>query len=110
MKDTITELTELTNKLPIANEMIGNKSRVWAEKDRAYRIALAQTELVYKADKYPATLIHDLARGKDNVANLKFEVDIAEGDYWTAIREYDALQKAITILDRQVQREWSSER
>lgn len=108
--DSITELFELLDRQDVANEKIDSKSKWWAKCDTEYRVALAQCELQYKAQKYPAVLIHDLSRGHKTVAELKEKAQIAEGDYWTAVREYEALQTRIRVLDRQVSREWGNER
>lgn len=49
-----------------------------ARAEAAYRMELAKKELVLREEGFPATLIGDLARGDERVANLKLERDLAE--------------------------------
>ena len=55
-----------------------------AETEKAYRVALAKEIIMLREQKLPATLISDIARG--NVANLKFERDLADSMF-TSVRD-----------------------
>lgn len=50
-----------------------------AEKERAYRRALAQTITRFRADGHAATVCADLARGDQAVADLRYARDVAQG-------------------------------
>lgn len=50
-----------------------------AERERIYRRALASKILGLRAEGHAATVCSDLARGDDQVANLKYERDVSEG-------------------------------
>lgn len=63
-----------------------------------YSIALRKEILKLKLEKYPATLISDLARGQEQVAKLRLEKDIAESSYYTAISAIENLRIEIEIL------------
>lgn len=53
-----------------------------ANAERNYRIALAKEIFrLRQEEKQPATLINDLARGKEEIARLRLERDIAETNY-----------------------------
>lgn len=78
-----------------------------AEAERAYRVALAQRMLELKAAGYPATLIGDLARGDDTVAQLKCDRDCAEAIYDSAREAINVYKKQIDVLREQIDREWS---
>lgn len=54
-------------------------ARNLAEKERAYRVALAQAITRYRADGHAATVCADLARGNQAVADLRFHRDVAQG-------------------------------
>lgn len=69
-----------------------------AEAERKYRIALNKEILRLKVDKYPATLIQELARGNKEVADLRLNRDIAESSYYTAISAMDNLKIEIEVL------------
>lgn len=69
-----------------------------AEAKRNYAIALNRKILQLKAEKYPATLIQDMARGDEKVAALRLQKDITESDYFTAISAEDNLRLEIETL------------
>lgn len=69
-----------------------------AEAKRNYGVALYKKILMLKAEKLPATLIHDLARGDEKVAELRLQKDIAESSYFTAISAEDNLRLEIETL------------
>lgn len=69
-----------------------------AEAERKYRVALNKEILRLKVDKYPATLIQELARGNKEVADLRLNRDIAESSYYTAISAMDNLKIEIEVL------------
>lgn len=53
-----------------------------ANAERIYRTELRKEILILRqVDKQPATLINDLAKGKEEIAKLRFERDIAETSY-----------------------------
>lgn len=69
-----------------------------AEAKRNYAVALNKKILLLKAEKYPATLIQDMARGDDEVAELRLKKDIAESAYFTSISAEDNLRLEIETL------------
>jgi hypothetical protein len=69
-----------------------------AEAKRNYGVALNKKILELKAEKYPATLIQDMARGDERVAELRLLKDIAESSYFTAINAEDNLRLEIETL------------
>lgn len=53
-----------------------------ANAERIYRTELRKEILILRqVDKQPATLINDLAKGKEEIAKFRFERDIAETNY-----------------------------
>lgn len=50
-----------------------------AAKERAYRVALAETITRFRADGHAATVCADLARGDKRVADLRWARDVAQG-------------------------------
>lgn len=69
-----------------------------AETKKQYSIALNKKMLELKLEKFPATLIQDLARGDEKVAELRLHKDIAESSYFTAINAEDNLRLEIETL------------
>lgn len=63
-----------------AEDLLRSTSRDFAEKERAYRVALAKEIVRQHAEEGSAwTVCQDLARGNPEVAKLRMERDIAEG-------------------------------
>lgn len=62
-----------------AEKWYAAKGREFAEAERQYRKALATKILMLKVQGTPATVAQDIARGDEEVANLRFERDVAEG-------------------------------
>jgi len=53
-----------------------------ANAERAYRVNLAKEIFrLRQIDKQPATLINDLAKGKEEISTLRLERDISETNY-----------------------------
>lgn len=60
-------------------QFLRDSFKTWAQKEEAYRLALAQKIMELRAEGHAATLAKDLARGDRHVAQLKFEAMVAEG-------------------------------
>jgi len=60
-----------------ANKQFRIHGTEYAENEKNYRIALAKKILLLKEEGYAATLILDLSRGTENVAELKQKRDIS---------------------------------
>ena len=85
------ELTQITRELWNANQQLKSNDKFLselaqdkAETERKYKKALAKKIMLLKEQKMPATLIADLARGDDEVADLRFYRDLARVQYDTA--------------------------
>ena len=63
-----------------------------------YAIALRKEILKLRIEKYPATLILEISKGKEDVAKLRLDKDIAESAYYTAISAMENLRIEIEIL------------
>lgn len=103
----INEINDLQKRLGDGIKIMGNLGRKWAEKERAYRVALMQATLLEKDKGTPATLIGTIVKGK--VANEKFARDEAEALWRTAQENVNALKIQIRVLDNQIGREWGNE-
>jgi hypothetical protein len=75
------EIYETKKRLNIAASEIFTLARERAETEKAYKIALRHEILKLKTEGYPATLIMDLAKGSEHVADLRFQRDLAKTKY-----------------------------
>ena len=85
------ELTAINRELWNAGQQLKSDAKYLkelaqdkAESERKYKKALAKKIMRLKDEKYPATLINDLARGDDEVADLRYYRDLARVQYDTA--------------------------
>lgn len=69
-----------------------------AECERLYRTALAKKMLKLRLDKYPVSLINDLARGDEEVSKLRLNRDISESKYYCCKSSMDNLKIEIEVL------------
>lgn len=81
-------------------------SNDYAVKERKYRIALSQKLVELRSKGEKVTHLADIARGIPEIANLRFERDIAEGLKKSAEEGINYYKIKVRILDGQLQREW----
>jgi len=103
--EIMTQMDHAIDKLESQNEDLKKLGENKAETRRKYYVALNKKILELKADKFPATLILPLSKGEAEVAQLRFDKDVAESIYYTAIDalnntriEIDVLRSKLTWL------------
>lgn len=70
--------------------------------EKAYRVRQAKEILNLKADKHPATLIMELVKGNEEVAELRLQRDIAESEYYNCISKIENLRIKINVIKSSV--------
>lgn len=97
------ELTEITQemyavskRLEKATHVLYKMAKERAETERIYRMKLAQEMIKLKSEGVNVTLIPDMSRG--NISDLKFQRDLAEGQYKAAIESLEALKSQLSAL------------
>lgn len=77
-----------------------------ANAEREYRVAKQKRILYYRDKKFPATLIPDIVKGSQDIADLAFARDCAEAEYKA---NYEALlwaKKRVDVIREQIDREF----
>lgn len=69
-----------------------------AQTERDYKVRQAKEILKLRAEGYPVTIIQDLVKGNEEVADLRLKRDIAEASYFTALEAMNNLRLEIEIL------------
>ena len=69
-----------------------------AEAEKAYRIQLAKKYFELRDKKYPVTLVPDLARGDEDVSELKLKRDISDMLYEACRDKIKDLREEIGIM------------
>lgn len=106
--DLVSELQDKMQELDISIKRLRTSGTDWAEAERNYNVAFAKKVLELKDAGYPATLISKLAHGDKDIAELEFKLNIADVVYDANKRHSDATKKEMTLIDNQIQREWSN--
>lgn len=92
--------------LDAALRQFGTRGREAADAEREYRIALAKRIAVERAAGTPVTIIGDVCRGDAEIARLKFQRDVAEVVYKSAMEAINTYKLQIRVLEGQIDREW----
>jgi hypothetical protein len=79
-------------------DTITSKAKEYAYAEKNYRIALRKEIVKLRTDKMPVTLIADIARGSDDVAELKFKRDLAEQCFKASRDMLNALSTEVSSL------------
>ena len=90
------ELYEVAQRLQKAPAEIYKLARKRAVTERTYRLNLSQEIVRLRDAGTPATIINDMARG--NIADIKFQRDLADGQYRASIEALEALKSQLMAL------------
>lgn len=107
--DLQNELMQKTAYLDNSIKMLRKTGSEYAKAYTEYRIALAKELLLLKNDGYAITLAGDIARGKPEIAHLKFEEISKEAIYKANMESINALKLEIKIIQEQLNKEWTNE-
>ena len=103
--DIYNELQEKSRLLDNSIKMLRKTGSDYAKAYTDYRIALAKELLLLKEEGYAITLAGDIARGKPEIAHLKFEEISKEAIYKANMESINVLKLQIKILENQIERE-----
>lgn len=80
----------------------------YAQAEYNYRTSLSKELLKLRAEGQAVTHLADIAKGKEEIALLRFERDIAEGLVRSAEEGLNFYKLKIRELEAQFNREWGS--
>ena len=107
--DIVNELNEKSRLLDNSIKMLRKTGSDYAKAYTDYRVALAKELLILKNEGYAITLAGDIARGKPEIAHLKFEEISKEAIYKANIESINVLKLEIKILQEQYNKEYVNE-
>lgn len=108
MQDLLNEISAQSRKLDVALSELGKRGRSYAEAERKYRVALKQKILIERDKGTPVTTISDICRGSEQIASLRFDRDVAEIMYKSALEAINVYKLQLRLLENQADREWHS--
>ena len=105
--DLQNELTYKSQLLYKSVEELKNTGKAYASAYAKYRMELAKELVKLKDEGYAITLAGDIARGKPEIAKLKFDEISTEAVYKANQETINVLKLQIKILENQLGREWN---
>ena len=96
------ELNDKLKDLDIAIKSLRKTGSDYAEAYTNYRVALAQELVRLKDEGYAITLAGDIARGKREIASLKFKEISTEAIYKANIESINAIKLHIKVIQEQM--------
>ena len=107
--DLLQELQYKTKMLDTAIKQLRKTGSEYAKAYTDYRVALAKELIQLKNEGYAITLAGDIARGKPDIAKLKFEEISKEAIYKANLESINAIKLEIKIIQEQISREWTND-
>ena len=107
--DLVNELNNLINKLDISVKSLRKTGSDYAKAYTEYRVALAKELMILKEEGYAITLAGDIARGKPEIARLKFKEISTEAIYKANQEAINSTKLQIKIIQEQLNKEYSSD-
>lgn len=105
--DLYNELQDKCRLLDNSIKMLRKTGSEYAKAYTDYRIALAKELMILKNEGYAITLAGDIARGKSEIAHLKFEEISKEAIYKANLESINALKLEIKIIQNQIDKEYN---
>ena len=102
------EIEKKLHDLDISVKELRKTGSQYADSYTKYRIALAKEIAKLKDAGMPVTICHDIARGNQEVARLKFNEIRDEAIYFANRESILATKLQIKILTEQMNREWTN--
>ena len=106
--DLVNELNNLIKKLDISVKSLRNTGSDYAKAYTDYRVALAKELMILKEEGYAITLAGDIARGKPEIARLKFKEISSEAIYKANQEAINSTKLQIKIIQEQLNKEFGS--
>ena len=107
--DLYNEIQEKCKLLDNSIKMLRKTGSDYAKAYTDYRVALAKELIKLKDEGYAITLAGDIARGKPEIAHLKFEEISKEAIYKANMESINVLKLEIKIIQEQLNKEWTNE-
>lgn len=105
MQDLQIELKKLREKLDTAITELKKRGQAKAQAEHDYRVALAKEILLQRSDGVPVTVISDICRGKEEIAKLKLERDVAETLYESCMQAIYSCKINMDLVQKQIDAE-----
>lgn len=106
--DLWTEIQQKTKQLDFSVKELRKSGTAYAEAERAYKIKLRETALRLRSQDMAVGMINMTVYGVPEVAELRFQRDVAEAVYKANLEAINSIKLQLRILDAQISREWTT--
>lgn len=105
MYDLYQELQQKIKELEVSVKSLRKTGSAFAKAEMDYKIALSKEALIMRDSGMAVTMIPLVIYGKENIATLRFNRDVAETIYNANQESINALKLQIRIIEGQIGRE-----
>ena len=107
--DLWSEIQQKTRQLDVCVRELRKSGTAYAEAERAYKVKLREVCLRLRAEKdMPVGLIDKTCYGVPEVADLRFQRDVAETVYRANMEAINSIKLQLRLVDAQLSREWTT--
>lgn len=106
--DLVTQINKLNSELTQSIKLLRKNGDAYAEAEKAYQLAKAQTVLKMKDAGATSTEINLSIKGQPEVAEMMFKRDVAKVLYETNQEHINTVKLQLRLLDNQIAREWGN--
>ena len=108
--DLLNDLNQKIKELNLSIKELRNTGTKYAEAERDYKITLRQEALKLRAEKGMAiTLIQQVVYGIQEVAEKRFQRDVAEAIFTANKEAIQSIKLQIRVIENQINREFGAE-
>ena len=104
--DLYLELRNKTKNLEWSVKELNQSGIAYAQAERDYKVLLRQAVLKMRSEGLAVVIIDKTCHGVPEVANARFNRDVAEATYKANLEAINALKLQMRIIEAQIQREW----
>lgn len=108
MDDLITQVNRLNSELTQSIKLLRKNGDAYAQAERDYQVAKAQTVLKMKDAGASVTEISLSIKGQPEVSEKLFKRDVARVMYEANQEHINTVKLQLRLLDNQMAREWNS--
>lgn len=101
------ELRQKQRQLDYSVKELRRSGTAFAEAEKAYKVKLRETVLRLRAQEMAVGVIQMTVYGHPEVADLRFNRDVAKTVYEANKDAINAIKLEMRIIDEQIKREWS---
>lgn len=105
-QDLYMELNEKVKSLDFALAEYRKRGIAHANARKEYQVALSKEIVSQRLAGLPVTIIADVCKGKEEIAELRYGRDVAESLHKSAGEAINAMKLQIRIIEGQIEREW----